>query len=77
MREREREKEKYRALRDTPFSGKKRQFTSIKVPRQCPLVLVVKIDSRQGQAFGNGEGKKIICGRVFLVEIHFEFCYYP
>jgi hypothetical protein len=31
-------------------------FTAMKVPRQCPLVLSVKVRSREGKALGIGEG---------------------
>jgi hypothetical protein len=29
----------------------------MKVPRQCPLVLLVKVDGRVGKAFVSGEGR--------------------
>jgi hypothetical protein len=32
------------------------KFRVMKVPRQCPLVLLVKVDWRGGKAFGCEEG---------------------
>jgi hypothetical protein len=32
-------------------------FTAVKVLRQCPFVLVVKVDGRQGEVLGSGEGR--------------------
>jgi hypothetical protein len=32
------------------------KFTSMKVPRQCPLVLLVKVGWRGGKTFGCEEG---------------------
>jgi hypothetical protein len=32
-------------------------FTAIKVPRQCPFALLVKVGWRGGKAFGSKEGK--------------------
>jgi hypothetical protein len=32
------------------------KFTAIKVPRQCPLVLLVKVGWRGGKTFGCEEG---------------------
>jgi hypothetical protein len=34
----------------------------VKVPRQCPLVLLVKIDGKEGKTFGNEEGREIKSG---------------
>jgi hypothetical protein len=40
-----REKRKQRrVVRDTTFNGGKHKFSAVKVPRQCPLVLLLKID---------------------------------
>ena len=33
--------------------GKSEKFTALKVPRQCPLVLLVKVAWKLGNAFGN------------------------
>jgi hypothetical protein len=33
------------------------KFTAMKVPRQCPLVLLVKVVLRVGKTFGCDEGK--------------------
>jgi hypothetical protein len=40
----ERENTKWgRAVRDATFNGGNHKFLAVKVPRQCPLVLVVKL----------------------------------
>jgi hypothetical protein len=31
----------------------------MKVPRQCPLVVLANVDWRGGNAFGSGEGREI------------------
>jgi hypothetical protein len=35
--------------------GKK--FNALKIHRQCPLVLLVKVGCKQGEALGSEEGK--------------------
>jgi hypothetical protein len=35
--------------------GKKSIFTALKVRRQCPLVVIVKVGRKQGEAFGSEE----------------------
>jgi hypothetical protein len=35
------------------------KFTAMKVPRQCPLVLLVKICSRKDKTFKSGERKEV------------------
>jgi hypothetical protein len=35
---------------------------SMKVPRQCPLVLLVKVDQEKGKAFGSREGTAMKSG---------------
>jgi hypothetical protein len=48
---------------DTKFKGGNRdKFTVMKVPRQRPLVLLVKVGWREGQAFRRGEGRKVKSG---------------
>jgi hypothetical protein len=43
-RERERSESEGRVVRDTTFNGERREeFFSIKVPRQCSFVLLVKV----------------------------------
>jgi hypothetical protein len=37
--------------------GGRAKFTAIKVPRQCPLVLLVKMSWRGGKTFGYEEGR--------------------
>jgi hypothetical protein len=34
----------------------------MKVPRQCPLVLLVKVGLRESKAFGSGEGREMRSG---------------
>jgi hypothetical protein len=33
----------------------------LKVPRQCPLVLLVEVRLREGKAFGSEEGEGLEC----------------
>jgi hypothetical protein len=45
--EKEREREnRGRVTRDSTFNGEgeEKHFSAVKVPRQCPLVLLVKVD---------------------------------
>jgi hypothetical protein len=45
-------------VRDTTSNGGSREtFSAIKVPRQCPLVLLVKQIEEKVQAFRSGEHK--------------------
>jgi hypothetical protein len=37
--------------------GGRAKFTAMKVPRQCPLVLLVKVGWRGGKTFGCEEGR--------------------
>jgi hypothetical protein len=47
---------------DTTFNERGGKFTATKVPRQCPLVLLVKVVRREGKAFGTGEGNAMRSG---------------
>jgi hypothetical protein len=38
------------------MQGGRAKFTAVKVPRQCPLVLLVKVGWRGGKTFGCEEG---------------------
>jgi hypothetical protein len=59
----ETEKRKWASVIDTTFNGgNKDQFTTMKVPRQCSLVLLVKVNWREGEAFGSGEGREMKSG---------------
>jgi hypothetical protein len=40
----ETEKIKWGAAKDTTFNGGGDEFLAMKVPRHCPLVLLVKVD---------------------------------
>jgi hypothetical protein len=55
-------------VRDTTFNtgGKKAKFAAIKVPRQCPLVLLVKVSWIGGKK--RSEVKKVVmkCGATRL-----------
>jgi hypothetical protein len=42
------------------MGGNRDKFTAMKVPRQCPLVLLV--GRRKGKAFGSGRGRAIKVG---------------
>jgi hypothetical protein len=51
-----------REVRDITFNGGgggKREISVMKVPRLCPLLLLVKVGRREGRAFGSGEGVMI------------------
>jgi hypothetical protein len=52
-------------MRDTTFTGGK---MSVKVPRQCPLVLLLKVGCRESKAFGSGEGRAMRSGARGIVE---------
>jgi hypothetical protein len=53
----------------TTFNGKRDiKFTAMKVPRQCPFVLLVKDGFGEGKAFGSGEGKQMNIGARREVE---------
>jgi hypothetical protein len=41
------------------MKGGRDKFTAMKVPRQCPLVVLVNVDWRGGKVFGSGEGREI------------------
>jgi hypothetical protein len=42
-------------VRDTTFNGGKREkFLAMKVPKQCPFVLRIKVGCRESKAFGSG-----------------------
>jgi hypothetical protein len=42
------------------------KFTGTKVPRQCPLVLLVKVGWRRGKTFGSEESTEIIAGEKLI-----------
>jgi hypothetical protein len=43
---------------DTTFNrGNKPKFTAMKIPRQCPLVLLIKVGWRGDKTFGSEEGR--------------------
>jgi hypothetical protein len=47
-------------VRDTIFKGGNRgKFSAMKVPRQCLLVLLVKVGLREGKVLGIGEGREM------------------
>jgi hypothetical protein len=49
----DRERESWWVVGDTTFNGGDRaMFTAMKVPRQYPLVLLVKVGWRGGKTFG-------------------------
>jgi hypothetical protein len=52
-----REKEKRRDNEKDAFKGGSRQIFPpvLKVPRQCSLVLLIKVSSRKGKALGSGK----------------------
>jgi hypothetical protein len=69
MRERERIESGGRVVRGTTFNGGNRdKFSVMKVPRQCPLVLLVKVCRTDRRAFGSGEGRVMRSGAKREVE---------
>jgi hypothetical protein len=44
-------------VRDLGDRGRK--ILALKVPRQCPLVLLVEVRLREGKALGSQEGKEL------------------
>jgi hypothetical protein len=54
---REREEKVNRVVTLHLTGGNRDTFSAMKVPRQCPLVLLVKAGCRQSKAFGSGEGR--------------------
>jgi hypothetical protein len=50
-----------RIVRGTTFWGK-HKFTVTQVPRQCPLVLLVKVGRKEGKAFGRVDGRAMRSG---------------
>jgi hypothetical protein len=45
------------------MGGHKFRFPATKVPRQCPLVLLVKVGLMKVKAFGSGKGRMKIGAR--------------
>jgi hypothetical protein len=39
--------------------GREKRFPALKVPRQCPLGLLVEVRLREGKALGSEEGKRL------------------
>jgi hypothetical protein len=58
-RERERERERRGVVRNAILTEGNRKASSMKVPGQCPLVLLVKVVWREGKTLGSGEGKAL------------------
>jgi hypothetical protein len=56
-----REREREREILHLGWRGQK-HFTALKVPRQCPLVLLVGVGLRKGKALGSEKGKMLGCG---------------
>jgi hypothetical protein len=44
------------------------KFTALKVPRHCPLVLLLKIRSKEDKTFGCGGGRVMKCGITREIE---------
>jgi hypothetical protein len=45
--------------------GKKIFCPVLKVPRYCPLVLLVAVSLREGKALGSKKGKELECGLCY------------
>jgi hypothetical protein len=55
----------------TTLKGENRdKFTGTKVPRQSPLVLLVKVGWRRGKTFGSEESTEIIAGEKLIRVLH-------
>jgi hypothetical protein len=59
------------AFRGTTFDGVKeyRKCQVLKVPRECLLVLLVKVDWKEGKVLGSGRGKAVgseLCYEKFI-----------
>jgi hypothetical protein len=65
---REREERKSGTVRDTNLTGETRvnKFTTVKVPRQYPFVLLVKVGRKERKPFENGEGREMKSGNACL-----------
>jgi hypothetical protein len=48
------------------------KVTAVKVSRQCPFVLLVKVGSREGKAFGSGVRREVEQG-LTAFDRNFEF----
>jgi hypothetical protein len=59
LNEREKRKRKESSERDY-LTGETNKLLAMKVPRQCPLVLLVELHRRDGGAFSSGEGARLI-----------------
>jgi hypothetical protein len=46
-------------VRDDIFNGVQKHFSALKVPRQCPLFLLVEIRLREGKALESEKGKEL------------------
>jgi ribosomal protein L24E len=49
-----------RVMRDAALY-EEHTLSDVKVSRQFPLVLLIKVDSREGKAFGRGDGTVMRC----------------
>jgi hypothetical protein len=50
--------------------GGHKNCLDLKVPRQCPLVLLIEVRLRKGKALGSERGKMLGCG------LHYEQGFY-
>jgi hypothetical protein len=41
------------------LTGREKRSPALKVPRQCPLVLLVEVRLGEGKALGSEEGKRL------------------
>jgi hypothetical protein len=63
------------------ITGRKQQiYTALKVDRQCPLVLLVKVGPKQGEDLGSEEGSLLVVecceyatGEKTLSKLHITF----
>jgi hypothetical protein len=60
-------------MTDTAFNGRnKKKLFTIKVHKQCPLVLLVKVGRREGKAFGSGARRDVKQGLSRLDRTDFK-----
>jgi hypothetical protein len=46
-------------VRETNFTGGNKHFSASKVPTQCPIALLVRVNWREGKALGETEDRAL------------------
>jgi hypothetical protein len=60
-----RERSGLRGSERAHFKWRIEMFPGLKFPRQCPLVLLIKVGLREGKAFGSEKGKGVGWGLCY------------